>query len=308
MAYKGSRVDKVLENVSLGYFPTGFICNNALTPLPVPKRSGHLASYGDAHLRYHATRVFDRGGYNVVPTIDRNTDKTYLVHNHGLKDIVTEDDIEEVEKPFQAEADVTIGLRNILYTEKELTVANLFRAAANYASGNSVTLTSTTQFNDYTNSNPLVTINTAQTRVWEESGVRGDCAIIPYNVMLVLRYHPRLANVYGQRGTFSPITDEQIKAVFKLRELHIPDAHYVNNAGNQVPFWGKDIIIYNRATSAMRRQRTLGYMFQRRGREHRVFKRESQERPNSMDILSDMSYSYSFENNQCGYVIKSAIA
>ena len=120
MAYKNARVDSPLTNLSLNYIPKGFVSDMVLTPVSVPKWSGLIASYGDEHLQIYSTRVYDRGQYELVSTVNRSLSGTYVVHNHGLRDIVSERDYEEVELPFMARGDVTLGLRTLLMIEKRV--------------------------------------------------------------------------------------------------------------------------------------------------------------------------------------------
>lgn len=307
MPYKNSRVDRPLTNLSIKYVPEGYICNQALTPLPVPRWTGILAGYGTAHLQLNSTRVFDRGEYRTVQTVDRNLTTTYRVDNHGLKDIVSERDREEAESPFMARNDVTMGLRTLLMTEKEHTLSTLLTTAANYNSANTTTLSGNAQWSDYTNSDPLANIKDAKIAVFNGIKMPVNAAIIPYNVMQTLRFHPKLTGIYGQTGKFAPLSDEQIGTALGIPLILVPMAGY-DNAGTETLFWDKDVVLYHRAPRAMRMQRTFGYGLSKRGHESRVFIKNPEAMVNSELILSDMAYSFRIQHNQGGYLFKAAIA
>lgn len=306
--YRNSRVDVPLTNVSLDYRPEGFIADMALTPLAVGKWSGFLAEYGTAHLQLLSTRVMDRGQYHTVPSVDRKIEKTYKVENHGVRDFVTERDREEVEQPFEARADVTMGLTNLLKIEKEFLNTNLLNTTANFASGNSATLTGQALWSDYTNSDPLKNIREAINKIFVESKKVANSAIVPFQVLQVLRYHPKLTGIYGYTGKFESISVDQIKAIFGIQNLYVPTAAYVNAAGSETLFWGKECLIYHKDASAMKHQRTLGFCVKKRGHENRVFSKDAADMVNSEMILHDMAYDFMLTHTGAGYLFKAAIA
>ena len=306
--FKNSRVDKVLTNVSINFIPEGFICDQVLTPLPVDKWSGIIAGYGNAHLRLVSSMVFDRGAYHTVPTVERNLTRTYVIDNHGLKDYVTERDLEEVEQPFNARSEVTMGLRLLLMIEKENTIATVMRNAANYGTNGSITLSGNGQFSMRDMSDPVKTFQDAKVSVFQRSKKRANTAIIPWDVLEVLRSHPKITNVYGQSGNLRQISVEQLKSALGLQNIIVPMSAYVNAADEETLFWGKDVIVYHRAPSAMKHQRTFGYKLTKRGHESRVYTRVPEDIPNSECILSDTAYQYLITDARAGYLIKNAIA
>ncbi len=306
--YRNSRVDQVLTNLSLDYRPEGHIADMVLTMLPVPKWSGIITGYGTAHLQLYNTRVFDRGSYHTVPTVDRTLNNTYVVDNHGVKDFVTERDREEVEQPFMAKADVTMGLKNLLMTEKEFAIASLMTTASTFATDNSETLSGDAQWSDYENSDPLEDFKDAITQVWQAAKRIVNTAIIPFDVLQALRFHPKITNVYGSTGKFEAISVDQLKRAIGIPNILIPSAAYVNASGVETAFWGKDVAVYHKASFAMKHQRTLGYCVKKTGHESRVFNREPADMPNAEMILHDMAYQYKIANGTCGYLIKNAIA
>lgn len=308
MPYRNSRVDKVLTNISLKYEPQGFICDMALTPLPVMKWSGIIASYGNAHLQLINTRVFDRGEYKVVPTVDRNLSNTYRIGNHGVRDYVTERDREEVEQPFDARRDVTRGLRNLLITEKEFAMQALLRNPANYPTTNKIQKSGTGQWNDAANSTPLQDIKVAKAAIFTQSKRMANAAIIPYDVLENLRFHPTVTDKYGASGQMKYASVEAVKAAIGIENIYVPMAAYVNSAGVETLFWGKDVIIYNRASGPMKDQRTFGYKLTKTGHESRVYSYQPEGIPNSDVILSDMAYQFQVLNYNAGYIIRDAIA
>lgn len=308
MSYKNGRVDVPLTNMSVQYIPEGFIANQVLTPLTVRNWTGIIPEYGNEHLELNQSRVLDRGPYHTVQTVSRKLTDTYTVHNHGLKDYVTERDMEEIKSPFQARRDVAYGLKNILMTEKEYEAQSELRKTSNYNANNVVTLTSTSQWDQSATSDPIDDIRSAKVKVFTSSKKQVNCAIIPYEVMQTLRFHPKLTGIYGQSGTYSSLlTDEQVGRALQIPKIIVPMAAYL--AGDtETSFWGKDVILLHQAPTASRYQRTYGYRITKAGHESRVFSRQPTDMPNGELIFSDMAYQYKVQNKDAGYLIKSAVA
>lgn len=308
LAYKDSRVDRVLTGVSLDYRPEGHICDKVLTPLPVDKYSGKLGSYGTSHLQLVKTRVLDRGKYTIIPSYDYSVSTNYDVFTHGLGDIISKRDRAEIEAPFEIESDVTMGLKNLLLTEKEFLVSDMLRKASNYSTNNTETLSGNAQFSDYANSDPIFKIKEAKTKIWSASGVMATTMICEYPVLEILRSHPKLANVYGLSGVRVQISEQQLMSALGLREIIVGHAQYSNASGTQTGFWGKDIILTNRMPAAMRHQRTFGYYLSKKGEAENIYRERTTNPPGGTEILSDMNYNFMISNKDAGFLYKNAIA
>ena len=307
MPFKNTRVDRVLEKVSIGYFPEGFISHLIGTPVPVMKRSGIFGSYGNSHLQLLNTIVQDRGGYKVVPSIERSVDNKYYLGKHGLVDFVTEEDKEEVEDPFDAQQDSVLYLKSLLSIEREYAVSFLLTQIGTYESSNVQTLSGTSQFNDYSNSNPLEVFAAARAGVQGSSGVIADTAIMDYRVMTTLIGHPQLTTAQGS-SPFTPLSLESLKRALDVKNILISHAQYVDSNGDRQSFFGNNIIFYNQASSQMKRQSTFIYRLENKKRNERVTIKDANDLVNSERVFLDMMYQYKIGTQGAGYLIQNAIA
>lgn len=308
MAYKDARVDIPLTNVSIRYQPEGFISEMVLTPLPAERWTGIIPSYGTDHLELHTTRLRDRGEYHLVCSVDRSVATTYAVNNHGLRDIVSERDYEEVKSPFRPRQDVVLGLKTLLMIEQENACQTLLRTASNYSSGNTVTLSGNAQWDSGDPaSDPIANFREAMKKVWQGGHDKANCAIIPYDVYLALRFHPKLAGIYGQSGVFTPMAIQQLQNALGIDKILVPMAAY-NAGGTETALWGKDVVIFHAPKRAMRIQRPFGYRVFKTGHRNRVFVKDSPNAVNSDTIFVDTSYTYMLTHKDSGYLIKNAIS
>lgn len=302
------RVDVPLSAYSSGFFnrAEGFIATDILTDIRTKFYSGIFASYGNEHLKLVISRIFNRGEYKTIHAVERSVSNKYSLDRYGLKDMITEDMLNEVDQPFDARKDVVDSLKSLIMIEKEYSIATLMRATATYATGHSVTLSGNSQFSDFANSDPLKTITDAQNKVFE-SGVLANAMICPYPVLQKLLLHPKLVSAAGI-GYLKKMRAEDLKTLFNLDYLFVPRSFYVTAADAMTPIWGKDIILYNKAPAGMKRQKTFGYHLMKQGLNDRVMTKPAPELPVGQLVFVDCTYQYLIMNKDAGYVIKAAIA
>lgn len=315
MSAKGSQmraqVDKLLTNVSNMYVGDGFVADKILTPLPVLQDSGILPSYGNDHLRLVNTNNFGKGRARLVSSISRDITKKYLIVPHELRGEVSEQDYRNVELPYDAEKDETIGLTSLIQVEKEYNLASVLTDSTVITQN--ATLSGVNQWTDYSASNPVSNIATAQKAVYEGCGRPANKAVMSWSVYNTLRYHPQVLENLGfkdnRKGTLTP---QEIAMFLNVAEVHIADAFYnaakEGQADSLQPIWGKHLVLLHAPNAAEKQQVSLGYNCYLRGGQRRVKKWQIEETFGNTGILVGDNYSYEFVNTGAAYLIKNAIA
>lgn len=315
MSFKGSQstamVDKLLTNVSNAYMPTGFVCEQALTPLEVVQSSGILPGYGNAHLRIENTTQVGRGKARYANAVQRITTKKYFIESHALQGEVTEDDYRNVEQPFDAEQDETNALTSIVMVEKEYKLGATLTDTSVLTQN--TTLVGTSQFNDYSNSKPTQVFKDALKAVWTGSGARANRAIVPYQVFLTLSYHPDiLYNLGYSLNRAGTLSEQEVAKAMGVESILIPDALYNSakegQADAMAPIWGNNIIVYAAPTAPAKQQVSLGYYVKTKGGSRRVKKWDIQDSFGNTGILVGDQYSFELTNVNAAYLVKNAIA
>ena len=305
-------VDKLLTEVSVAYIPSGYISEALLPGIPVMQTTGKLAKYSNSHLRVQANSLMGgRGRARRVDTITRSQ-STYEVERHGLEGIITKDDYRNVERPYDAEKDETVGLTTALWLEKERALASALGDPAVLTQF--VTLAGVQQYNDYTNSDPLANFKTAQLAVKAGCGLPANVAIVPWEVAQTLYYHPqildRLGGKYNQVGG---VTAEMLKLAMGVEKIFIPTPTYNSSKEGQAdslaPVWGKDVIFAVIPDAAAPYQVSLGYYLTMKDEGPRqVYKQALINPPGAMSIIVQDSYDYLLSNTAAAYLINDAIA
>lgn len=304
-------VDKLLTNVSVAYVPEGLIADLVLPEVKSAQSSGKLGKYSSNHLRIERSITGGRGTYRRVESIARSTD-TYVIESHGLEGLVTEDDKRNVEQPFEAEQDETLGLTSIISLEKEKVLADAVGSTSILTQN--TTLSGTSQYDDYLNSDPIADFSTARGTVLDGCGLEPNAAIVPWKVWNVLRFHPAMLNALGfKENRPGGLSKQELAVALGVETILVPSAAYESAKEGQTSslsqVWGNNIVFYRRPSNnvAAKMQKSLGYQMRLSGRTRRVFKYPVNNPPMSTGIIVDDSYDFLFADVKCAYLIKDAI-
>lgn len=315
MAQLRAIVDKLLTDVSNGLFQElkSFICEELLTNIGVIQQSGIVGKYGTNHLRVHANSMGGRGEAPRVSLVKTDVSQKYLIDDHGLEEIVTPNDYANFELPFDAERDKVLHLTYAMLVAKEVALATAMGSTAANLTQNT-TLTGTSQFSDFQNSDPITNINTARENIRGLVGFYPNVAWCDAAVYEKLRVHPeiwdRLGFKYNQVGQ---LTQANVEQALNVDKLLVAKAVYNSASEGQsdtiVPIWGKDLFFGVIAPSSGIMQKSLGYnvYFKKQGM-RQVWKYAINNPPESTGIICKDSYDMLLSDVNCAYAIYSAIA
>lgn len=239
--------DVVLTNISVGFPNNGFV-GPALAPaVPVRKQSDKYNVFGRESWGIEPGGDYRAPGSvaNEIPGIQLSQE-SYFAQEHSLQIAVTPEERENADSPLSPDRDGTELVTSKVLLGRELIMQALFTTAANYATGHSVTLAGTSQWNDYTNSDPIGDFRTAFRTIHAKLFMEPNTAIIPYQVMSQLEDHPDFIEriKYSERGI---LTADIIATILGIQNVIVPGVGYNSANPGQAPslgyLWGKDVII-----------------------------------------------------------------
>ncbi len=313
MAQLKALVDKLLTNVSNGPFPgeEDFVAEKAFPEIAVVQMSGLLGKYGTNFLRIEHSMMGGRGEARRVESVTRST-ATYLLQKHGLEGLVTPEDYANVEAPYDAEKDETIGVTTLIKLSKEKALADTLTSTSvmtQYA-----TLSGTAQFSDYANSDPLTKAKDAAATVYSSTGKVVNTVITSWQVINTLQYHPAILESLGfkmQRAGLLSV--EEIAKALNVKRLLIGAAVYESAKEGQTSslasLWGKHMIFAHLPEKAVPYQKSLGYYIKKAGEPTRgVYKRPIDNPPGSTSIIVQDYYQFLIADALCGYLYKDVVA
>lgn len=309
---QGAIVSKLLTNVSNGYFPTGFICEEILPAYPVAQTTGKVGKYSNNHLRIVNTLHTGKGPYRQLESITVSSDN-YEIEDHGLHDIITDNDMRNFETPFDAEQDSTLALTLAHFIAKEYGLASVLQNASIITQG--TTLSGNAQYSElgHDDSDPIGDKIVADNAIEAATGGPSNTAIMSMKTFRYLARHKKIIGALGFTATPPMgLSKEQVAQVLQVDRVLVSDAMYnaakEGQADNLTPIWGKHII-YARIFKPELRQKTLGFEFRKSGTSPReVYKYTPTMPVKSRGVIVTDNYDQMILNAGCAYLIQSAIA
>lgn len=238
-------IDKALTAISVGW-PNEALAGNALFPqITVAKQSDKYYIFGregwlpESDFRAPGTAANEVFGAAV--SLD-----TYFAQEHALQIAVTDEERANADSPLAPDRDGTGIITSKVMLGRERLIQTLATATANYASGLSTTLSGTSQWSDYANSDPISDLRTAKVAVNARIFADPNVAVIPYQVMVKLEDHPDFLEriKYSERAIFSP---ELLASVLGFSKVVVPGVGINSaNAGATASLgylWGKDVVL-----------------------------------------------------------------
>ncbi|MEW6115376.1 MAG: hypothetical protein AB1553_00545 [Nitrospirota bacterium] len=235
-------IDSTLSSLSLKYRNEQMIWPLVLPIVKVNKRSDKFMVYNKAD---SYKLVDDKIGPKSLPNeVDWGvTTSNYSVKDHALGDWLPQEDIDNADNPLQPEVDTNDFLNLLLDIAQEQRVASLVFNAANYPTGNKVTLSGTGQWGQSAD-DPIGNLITAI----ESCFVRANTLVIGADAWMVLRKLPEMLDAVkgSSRYQGSPgglVTPSELAGLLEIDNVLIGRGRYISSKEGQTPtytrLWGK---------------------------------------------------------------------
>ncbi|TFB85843.1 hypothetical protein E3O44_12640 [Cryobacterium algoricola] len=261
MANGPSYIDPVLTNLSQKYTNESedFIARKLFPVITVPKPSGKYWAYNKDNLRAGGTNIDLRTGRSKTSevTFGKSLKDFGPLQEHALKDFISKDELAFVDSPLDIETDSVENLNEIMTLAEEISLATMLRDITIVT--NNITLSGTSQFSDYVNSDPFTTIKNRVIAQRNSSFKRPNTIAFGWDVWLQLVDHPKLlARIqYNRDGVLLPADLVKLFSPYGITQVFIGAAMYdattEGQTGTPTSVWGKDIIIgYVTSTPSLR--------------------------------------------------------
>lgn len=325
--------DPILTNFSVGFQPKGLVGLELFPMQAVGLPSG----------RY---RVFDRSNWLVFesrrePGTEANeirggkwSEDTFTTVQHSLQAAVTDEEIQNFQRANQSNqtslfagidpaADATEMVTRSLLLEHELKASTLARNTATYPGGNTVTLSGTARWDNYTPvgtggtpqfpaSDPVTDIMTGIRAVYNSVQQMPNLMIIPWAVWTWIENHPRIVDRFknfslSQPDAWRSLTGFDGRIV--IAESMYNNANSVDDTQNITSLWGKDVILAYTGPDGQRTQ-TFGKTFCVPFLDGNIRSVDRWREENRKSDIVRVSWQWDIKvvNNATAYLIKTAVS
>lgn len=251
-------LDQPLSNVSIGYQNDNYMAERLFPVLPVKKQSGRYWIYGKEKFRqYETIRHAGAEAREIAPWSLSNN--AYFCDDHSLKDKIADEERANSDG-VDLEISTTENLTDAILLDLEIRVANLVLGGT----VSNVTLSGTSQWSDYVNSDPVAAVEIQKTMVKQQIGRTPNTLAVSYPVYATLRQHPKIIDrfKYTQVGV---LDSDALKTAFSVDNFWVMGAEYDTTTEGQAPsldfVWGKHALLAYVLPEPRRREVTLGYTF-----------------------------------------------
>lgn len=299
-------VDPALSNVSIKYTNDSFIADLIAPMLKVAKQTGKYYKFDKSNLRVESTL---RAGGSAANEVDFGMAPkgTFSCDDHALKEFVDDLVQDQADAALNPLIDTTEHLTEKLMLDREIALMTLLTNTANLTQN--TTLSGTSQWSDYSNSDPIGDIRTGRTTVHKATFKKPNTLILGKDVFEVLCDHPAIIEriKYSQLGV---ITEELLARLFKIDKVIVGEAGYNTAKEGQTDVldyvWSKVAIVAYIAPQIRLKTVTLALTFTYAQRQVKRWRDEDRE--GTYVRVGKDNYDQAIVAVGCGYLLKAVIA
>jgi hypothetical protein len=235
-------ISKALSNVSVKYNIPELIFNKLLPDVFVQQESGQFWVY-NKNWRMEETIKPNRAEAKMA-TWDAST-STYFVTKHALKDVITDEDRDNADAPFNLDVDTVEFLTEKIMLRQEKEVADMLFTTTSFSNNATGTSTTSWRYNTTTSISPLQTGVSVTAVVIAQSGKKPNTVVTSFNVFAALKENQ---NVYGRLAyTKDQVLTEQILAsMFDVSNFYVGISQYEGmkegETATQTALWSDDVL------------------------------------------------------------------
>lgn len=257
-------IDPVYTEVARGYQQNALVGMALFPRVPVMQRGGRVITFDKAAFMQYAN-MRRAPGQSTRRVQFGHAGAPYALEDYSLEGQVPIETQEEAAAvPGINMAMRTInGVQDIIANRLEIAQAALATNASLYAAGNKITLTSTAQWSDLANSDPMDVVETAKEAIRTRTGKRPNVMVMGAAVMAKLKVHSKVLDRIKYTGRDVATTD-LLASLFGVQQVLVGDAVNAADDGTFADTWGKFVVLAYTPTASVAAQGTpsYGYTYQ----------------------------------------------
>lgn len=302
-------IDAALSNLSIAYRNEGYVGDTVFPIVPVDKQSDYYFVFTkDFWFRNSVARrgpggVYPEGGLELSSV-------QYVCVNKALSFPVPQETIDNQDAALSMEDDGAEWLADQFALDREIALAAAIMNASAWTS--STTLSGTSQWSDYANSDPIGDIETGKEAIKKLTGRYPNTLLMGAPVWDKLKFHPDLLDIYKHTSA-AVLTAEQVAKVFDVEKILVGNAVY-NASAEGVAFsgdyiWPKNALLIWVPKSPGLRTPSAGYTFVWKQKGYQIqIKRVDQPLRNRQVLLADHAFNQKVTGADLGYEVITAVA
>jgi len=307
--YQG--VDPVLTNVAIGYQNETYIAESLFPSLPVKFQSGKHFVYDQGRFRVVTTKR-GMGANSQEMQLKLTTGNPYFCEDHALKQFVPDEDVDNAQTPTDPFTDAAENLMDLHMVARETEVASLVTSTGTMTQN--TTLSGTSQWSDYSNSDPFADIETGKQTVHAAIHRTPNILVMGKQAWDKLKLHPALIERIKYTGK-GPLTTDMVASLFEVDRILVGGAAKNTAKEGQTDstsyIWGKDaVLLYNPGRVAPKTM-ALGLTYVWQGKTLQVERlrgTDEEDRKGTIVRAGNWYYDTNIVAASAGYLLKTVVA
>jgi len=236
-------IDVALTNVSVAYRNLAYIADILAPAVPVLKQSDKYYIYDPERERFRATNDTRAPGARTNEVDFALSTDNYFCDDHALSSVIPDEERENADPVIQPAIDRTEFLSDKIDLNKEIALAERIIGGTDIQGE---TLSGTSQWSDYDDSDPVVAVEGKKSAVQSSVQEIPNTLVLPFEVFQKVRLHPAVTErvKYSNLGVAGPSILAQI---FDVERVLVPRSFKNIAARGQNPslayVWGKNAFL-----------------------------------------------------------------
>lgn len=257
-------VDEALTQISIAYKNGALISEDVFPVVPVRKKTDVFFKFSKQHFRTYKD-AYEAGQLAQQIEVDLDSRGSYIADGHALDASITDDEREQADPGAQLEVEKTEKLTNIIALNQENNFWGSVVTTTNFTQN--ATLSGTSQWSDYQNSDPVDALLGYKRTVQAAIGILPNTLAISRPVFDKLRNHPKIIDrvKYTKDGARGQLDRSDLASVFELQDVMVSDAVKQSVNEGQVDalayIMGKNALLFFKPDRPGLRTPTTGYTF-----------------------------------------------
>lgn len=216
-------VDQALTNVSQAWQNNSedFIAEKIFPVIPVDKKTGKYWAYNKDNLIVPSTTLRSGEATTQRASFGKSLNDFGPLSEHALKDFVSKDEYEMTDAPLNVDTDVTNFLNEQMAIAEEQDLSSILADTAIITQN--TTLSGTSQWSDYSNSNPFADIKNGAVAMRGQSLVLPNTAFMSWETWITLVDHPDFLDriKWSQTGVMTEADFLKLLAPYGIKKLFV---------------------------------------------------------------------------------------
>lgn len=258
-----THIDVALSNVSVAYENPDHIDEQLFPVVPVDKQSDLYIKYSKQHFLDEPDALTPGADANDIE-VDLDARGYYYADGHGYNLKLPDAIAANADPAFELDIENTEKITEKIKLRKERNLAGMI-TSTNIT--NNATLSGTSQWSDYTNSDPIPVVDQQKETIQQATGQLPNVLQMSRPVFRTLRNHPKIIDrvKYTGDGARKALNEQQLADAFDVEKVVVGQSLYNTVDRGQADslgyVWSKNTLLAYVPNRPAKRTVALGYTF-----------------------------------------------